>query len=541
LTDLATLGLAVDSSQVKTATTDLKNFEVAAKSTATAVDQTQARITALSNNFSRIAAPVAAMTVGVNGSAAAVTKLAAAFIPIGGLSLLFQGITAAASAYFALSASNQPTVEQSLQEQTRLLGLLKNAYKDATDQAGKFYEESKAIMLLQSRQSLLDLQRKTSEASAGVIGGVSSKSTVFDVMGSATGFETGLNVTDKYEAFKPVIKEYNESFLSGAPAVERYRDALAAIAATRPDLEATANELIKGSQKAKDLANAARDAEAMVAHLEGHATKAQRERIGIKDAPVAGKDEFERATESARKQIAVMQADADAVGLSSGAHARLRTEAALLEGGLRAGLSPEAVRASAIFQKLGQDASVAASALAKARVDSSIKFDRDTMFLSDTDVRIAQQLRDLYGNDIPAALASTEAAAMRVNAAMHQFNDIGKDALKGFAQDFKTSLSNGTSAWESFEKAGVNALSRISDKLMNMAIDNLWSAAFGGKSGSGLVGSLFSGGVFHGGYGPGARSRAAIFILPISRTRHGFIPALGLVKCPRSFAMMKAC
>lgn len=68
----------------------------------------------------------------------------------------------------------------------------------------------------------------------------------------------------------------------------------------------------------------------------------------------------------------------------------------------------------------------------------------------------------------------------RLQDTIRGFNDLGKDALKGFISD----LRNGKSAAEAFK----NMLDRIVDKLLDMAINSLFD--FGGKSGGGLMGTF---------------------------------------------------
>lgn len=67
------------------------------------------------------------------------------------------------------------------------------------------------------------------------------------------------------------------------------------------------------------------------------------------------------------------------------------------------------------------------------------------------------------------------------------------DTFQSTFVEFGQQLRNGASAWDAFKNAGVNALGKIADKLMQMAADNLWKSAFGGTSGSflGGLGSLF--------------------------------------------------
>lgn len=200
---------------------------------------------------------------------------------------------------------------------------------------------------------------------------------------------------------------------------------------------------------------------------------------------------FDRATESIVKHTAKTEADTRAVGLGEAALQEFRAESQLLAAAQQAGLPiTQAMRDK--IQDLAQDAGEAANALARARIATGTAFQRDTAFLTQEDLQIAQQLRSIYGNDVPTALASTEAAAMRSANAMRQIGEIGQETNRSLFVEFGQSIRSGASAWESFSKAGTNALGRISDKLMSMAADNLWRAAFGGSSG-GLLSGLFGG------------------------------------------------
>ncbi len=76
------------------------------------------------------------------------------------------------------------------------------------------------------------------------------------------------------------------------------------------------------------------------------------------------------------------------------------------------------------------------------------------------------------------ALHAEEEAVLRASDAMQEFAAIGRDVLGGFIQD----LRSGKSAAEAME----NALSRLADRALDMALDSL----FGGLN----LGSLFGGG-----------------------------------------------
>lgn len=203
---------------------------------------------------------------------------------------------------------------------------------------------------------------------------------------------------------------------------------------------------------------------------------------------------YDRATESVVKHTARLEADTAATGKGAAAQAELRAEAQLYAAAAQAGI-PITDKVKDQIQDLAQDAGEAAAALEKARVASSISFGRQGAFLTQEDLSIAQQLRGLYGDDIPAALASSEAAALRVNSAMKQISTIGQEINRGFLTDFTQQIRNGATAMDALRAAGVNALGRIADKLAQMAADNLWASAFGGSSGlGGFFGSLFGGG-----------------------------------------------
>lgn len=194
---------------------------------------------------------------------------------------------------------------------------------------------------------------------------------------------------------------------------------------------------------------------------------------------------FDRAEESLRRYIETSKAAASSIDMTAEAQERLKAIAQLTAAGMKDGLTREAAAAKAEMSGLAEQAGEAALALAKARVNSQIAFDRKTFFLSPEDVQIAQQLRGIYGSDIPAALASAEAAAMRFNQQMRDLVNVGMEVNRGLFVEFGQNLRNGMSLWDSFQKAGLSALGKIADKLSQMAADGLWKAAFGGSSGGG--------------------------------------------------------
>jgi hypothetical protein len=227
----------------------------------------------------------------------------------------------------------------------------------------------------------------------------------------------------------------------------------------------------------------------------------------------AEKDQFDRATEAIEKHIAKLQADAAAVGLNSAATEELRAKAQLLTAAQQAGL-PVNDALIAKINKLAQAASAAGDKLARARIDSSIGRDSKTAMLSSEDVAIAEKLRPIFGDDIPAALNSSQAAMMRFNDALRSVST----SIEGNLTTGLTDLLNGTvSLKDGFSSMAQSILRDIEQMIIKMMIvqplmRGLSGALGGGVGGvGGILGSIGIGALFDsGGYtGPGGKYEPA--------------------------------
>jgi hypothetical protein len=103
---------------------------------------------------------------------------------------------------------------------------------------------------------------------------------------------------------------------------------------------------------------------------------------------------------------------------------------------------------------------------------------------------------------IASEQAATEASIRKTREAI----DFAKDTARGFFKDITDGLRNGQSLWSSFADAAVKALNKITDRLIDKAINAGIDALFSAISG----GSFANGGVFDsgssgrtGGYGTG--------------------------------------
>ncbi|XUM25113.1 phage tail tape measure protein (plasmid) [Bradyrhizobium oligotrophicum S58] len=206
---------------------------------------------------------------------------------------------------------------------------------------------------------------------------------------------------------------------------------------------------------------------------------------------------YDRARESVLKYIETTNAQAKAIEGTVAQQAKARIEAQLTAAAMKDGLSREAAEAKVRMSGLGDAAAKAAEALEKAKVAADIKFNRATAWLTPQDVQIASALKGIY-SDLPTALASAEAAQMRFNNGLREISQLGQEVNRSLFTEFSQGIRNGETAFQAFEKAGLNALGKIADKLVQMAADQLWSSAFGGGGG---IGSLFG---FGGGGGIGS-------------------------------------
>jgi hypothetical protein len=200
---------------------------------------------------------------------------------------------------------------------------------------------------------------------------------------------------------------------------------------------------------------------------------------------------FTHTTEAIEKHTSRLQADTAAVGLGASALEEYRAKSALLTAAQQAGIPVTQATIDKITE-LAQKAGQAGDALARARVNSSIGFGRSTTLLSQEDVAIAQQLRGIYGDDVPRALASSEAAALRFNGAMRDVaSSLQNSVVSGLADIF-----DGTkNASQGFADLAKTAARAIEEMIIKMTIVAPLMRALQGAFGGGLFGFADGGAV----------------------------------------------
>lgn len=157
-----------------------------------------------------------------------------------------------------------------------------------------------------------------------------------------------------------------------------------------------------GMVSATDKLRAALQNHANVTRSMGEATSVQSAVRGdTSKAPSTKTDEddaVDHAIESLSKHIQQQEADTRAVGLGTAALAQFKAQAEETSAVQKNG-GEETAEQAAKFKELQKQAGDAAEALAKAKINSDISFNRQTAFLTPQDAAIASQLKDLYGTD----------------------------------------------------------------------------------------------------------------------------------------------
>lgn len=200
----------------------------------------------------------------------------------------------------------------------------------------------------------------------------------------------------------------------------------------------------------------------------------------------AKKAAIESGTVVSEAEIAKIMETAEAIGELTDKLTRLGIARDLaFEHGL-IGLTPEDV---AIAQRLralyGDDITAALNSAEAAaiRLDNRLKLMRDIAYergligLTDKEVAIAQRLRNIYGDDIPAALNSAEAEALRLNDRMKEIADAAKSVRDSFQGAIEGVFSGGIrTAGEFLDKI----TGGIANAFAKLAAQRLTDKLFGG-------------------------------------------------------------
>ncbi|WP_435658077.1 tape measure protein [Brucella pituitosa] len=185
---------------------------------------------------------------------------------------------------------------------------------------------------------------------------------------------------------------------------------------------------------------------------------------------------------TAKDRVAQMELEAQLVGKNAIEADVLRMKLEALQEAEKKGLTlkPEQIaQLDALADKYGQ----LATKVAEYQLMEEAAFDRQQMFRSPIDQRIASDLKQA-GIEMDSAGGQAYATFVRTTEQI----GLAKDAVRDFAGTFVSDILQGKSALEAL----TNALSRLADKLINMALDGAINSLFSGIMGS-LGGGLLGG------------------------------------------------
>lgn len=418
----------------------------------------------------------------------------------------------AAQTLFAVIQTGGRSATVSLEEQERLIGAVRNAYNDAANTAGRFYDTSKSITQLRLLEQEQKLREQLQNSAGGALGGMYGLAPMQQDGNILGNYLSGTKqVKEEFAAFEDAIFKLQAGFKDGTPDVKAFMDEVGRIALANPQLQQAGLKLSNLAQQAEEDAKRLRLTQDGRAVIEGRATPSQRENVlGRSQGTTA--NEFDRLTKSIDKQAAALEAETASIGKSAGETAKMRAELMLLEAAKQAGIKVSGKYADEL-ERVASRIGAASQKAAEARLMSDVGFERGQLGRTSTEAAVADRLRSAFGDNVEPLMNSATASAIRFNETMRDLRSTTYDLASGAMRDFRSELQNGATAWEAFQKAGSNALSRLADKLLDQALQSGLSRLFGGILGIGggvgggtgfavnpwSAGGMFGGGGFAGG------------------------------------------
>lgn len=427
---------------------------------------------------------------GISGSLQSLKGQIAGLVTPGRAAVL--ALTAAAGAAYLLYnvfRDKAPTAEEALDQHAKLLGVIKGAYQNAGKAAGEFFDQSRAITLLQTQQNLLALQNQLRGAAGTAVKTVTRPTSVPSEIPLPPGTQAIENAVAGATAFRE-LNAAIETFNAGARSatdVQTFRDTIAALgaaaAASNPELAKTAAEILKNTVALGELAGATQKTEAMLRLMTGTATTADRKLLGMSIKPTASA--YQQLIDRTRDHIETLKEETKYAGQTGNVLIGLKLQQDAVRAAKQEGIRVNQKVIDQLKEELILNTNLKAAAELRAKLD----FERVKLGMTDAEASVAETLRSA-NIDAQSAQGQMLAGQIRVNQSLTETRDLGREALSGFIND----LRNGKTAGEAF--AGV--LNKIADKLIDMAVQDLVGNAFKGANGGtggifGMIGNLFGG------------------------------------------------
>lgn len=430
--------------------------------------------------------------------------------------------TTAVQTFYSIANQGASTVEKNLDEHARLIGVVRDAYKDAAKTAGEFLNESRNVTLFQLQQNAVALKAERDKAARGVVSGFNYDATIAAItnqnnlgVGGASGSSNDAEVKNIQE-LKGAVDAFAASLAAGGADSEKLRERIALIGlaaqGTNPALAELVANVLKSSASVEDYNKKLKENSAAQAGARGDADALQKKVFGAATAANQAGNEFDRLTKSMSRQAAAQEAEAASAGKSAGEAARLRAEFILTEAAQQSGISTAGAYGAKI-KEIADRFGEATQKAAQARLESSLAFDASQLGRSSIDATVADRLRGAgFGDDVGKELNSANGNAIRLVETMKELKSTTSEIASGAFREFRSEIQSGTNALEALGKVGVNALNKIIDKLADKAFDKFISSALGSVGsllGIGGSGTVANGGIVLGGAdGPGVFAAA---------------------------------
>lgn len=199
---------------------------------------------------------------------------------------------------------------------------------------------------------------------------------------------------------------------------------------------------------------------------------------------------------------ASLKIEADTLGMTAGKAAAYRYEQEKLADARARGI-PLTEKETSELSRQAEAIGSLTQRTASLRLERELTFERSQIARSPTEARVAQELRGA-GIDANSDEGRRLGDVIRTNEALKTTKELFTDITTGGLRDLRAGLAEGRNFFDALGNAGLNALGKISDKLLDMAAQNLVAKAFGSGGGGG-IGGIFSslfGGKGSGGAGP---------------------------------------
>lgn len=468
-----------------------------------------------------------------------------------------EAATVATEALYKALSTPARTTEQILQEQARLIDVIKKGYSETATEVDKYAASLSALTLVQERASNREAQQRVNMQTSAAIGqmGFMTPSTMFGMPGLEMNQMAGdFQVAPEFKAFAGAIADLQAGLARGQPDVARFREEIAQIALAAPGLEETrakldalvatianldptkltktreelertkqigaekgftdafkallemapsaneaelrANKIMDAYRKAAEAIEAIKKSDALSSSAPQLIAQVQSAlKSAIDEINKESPDRFDNLATQIQHNIEELELQEQTAGRSGAALTKLKTEHELLRAAMKAEreITPE-LRAE--IEKLAGSYATMTENVARAKLIGDARFDREQLGRSSIDQTIASRLR---GAGLEVDFGSAEADLIRFNEQLKTTVQLGQDFASGFMSEFRSAMKSGADAGTAALTALNNQLDRLIDKLIDMAVKDLVGQALG----VGLGGSLFGGGAgAMGGTGP---------------------------------------